>query len=76
MHLIGIKRHDPEKAQAELGLEWVGGAGDLPELLARSDQVILALPVTAESTNIIDDAAFSAMKKEAFLINLYKRRPG
>ena len=70
VHLIGIKRHDPEKAKNELGLEWVGGAGDLPELLARSDQVILALPVTVESTNIINDAAFSAMKKDAFLINL------
>ncbi len=70
VHLIGIKRHDPEKAKDELGLEWVGGAGDLPELLARSDQVVLALPVTAESTSIINDAAFSAMKKEAFLINL------
>ena len=70
VRLIGIKQHDPEKAKNELKLEWVGGSGDLKELLARSDHVVLSLPVTAESKNIIDANAFSAMKKEAFLINL------
>ena len=70
VRLIGIKRYDPEKAKNELGLEWVGGSGDLKELLTRSDHVVLALPVTAESKNIIDAEALSAMKKEAFLINL------
>ena len=68
--LIGIKRHDPEQAKAELGLDWVGGSGDLKELLARSDQVILALPVTTASQNIIDAEALAMMKKDAFLINL------
>ncbi len=68
--LIGIKRHDPEQAKAELGLDWVGGSGDLKELLARSDQVILALPVTTASQNIIDAGALAMMKKDAFLINL------
>jgi len=70
VRLIGLKRHDPEQAKADLGLEWVGGSGDLEELLARSDQVILALPVTTVSQNIIDAGALSVMKKDAFLINL------
>ena len=70
VHLIGLKRHDPEQAKADLGLEWVGGSGDLNELLARSDQVVLALPVTAASQNIIDAGALAVMKKDAFLINL------
>lgn len=70
VRLIGIKRHDPEKAKNELGLEWVGDPGDLKELLERSDQVVLALPVTVDSKNIIDGDALSAMKNEAFLINL------
>ena len=68
--LIGIKRYDPEKAKKELNIEWVGGPGDLKALLARSDHVVLCLPVTAESENIIDVDAFSAMKEEAYLINL------
>ncbi len=70
VQLIGIKREDREKVKNELGLEWVGSPGDLKELLARSDHVVLALPVTAESNKIIDAAAFAAMRKEAFLINL------
>ena len=48
---------------------WVGGPEDLKELLAMSDHVILALPVTTESKNIIDVDALSAMKKEAFMIS-------
>lgn len=70
VRLIGIKRHDLEKAKNGLGMEWVGEPRDLKELLARSDHVVLALPVTSESENIIDADAFLTMKKEAFLINL------
>ncbi len=70
VRLVGIKRDGREAAKNELGLEWVGGPEDLKELLLISDHVVLALPVTNESKNIIDADAFSAMKKEAFLINL------
>jgi len=70
VHLIGIKRHNPKEAMEKLGMGWVGGIEDLKELLARSDFVILCLPVTPESRNLIDHNAFSAMKNEAFLINL------
>ena len=68
--LIGIKRHHLRQARQELDLEWVGRPADLPELLARSDFVVLALPVTSDSQNLIDSTAFAAMKPEAFLINL------
>jgi len=70
VHLIGIKRHNPKEAMEKHGMDWVGGIEDLKELLARSDFVILCLPVTPESRNLIDHNAFSAMKNEAFLINL------
>lgn len=70
VHLIGIKRHHPEAAMKKLGMDWVGGIGDLTELLSRSDFVVLCLPVTPQTRNLIDHNAFSSMKKEAFLINL------
>jgi phosphoglycerate dehydrogenase-like enzyme len=70
VRLIGIKRNNPQSAMKELCLEWAGGPEDLKELLARSDFVVLCLPVTAESKNIINRDAFLFMKKEAFLINL------
>ena len=70
VNLIGIKRHNPIEAMKELGMDWAGGVEDLTELLARSDFVVLCLPVTPESVNLIDDKAFEAMKSGAFLINL------
>ena len=70
VHLIGIKRYHPRAAMEELGMDWVGGIEDLRELLSRSDIVILCLPATPESTNMIDYNAFSCMKSDAYLINL------
>ena len=70
VRLIGIKRSHPEEARERLGLDWVGGVGEMTELLPRSDFVVLCLPVTDESRGLIDRVAFSSMKKDAFLINL------
>jgi len=70
VRLIGIKRHNPEKAKEELGLEWVGGPQDLPELLRRSHYVVLCLPVTPETRKLINRESFSHMNRDAFLINL------
>ncbi|MDU0958464.1 MAG: phosphonate dehydrogenase [Bradyrhizobium sp.] len=42
---------------------------DLAELLARSDYLVLALPLNAESRHLIDAAAIAAMKPGALLIN-------
>jgi phosphoglycerate dehydrogenase-like enzyme len=70
VRLIGIKRHDPAEAKDELGLDWVGGTDDLKELLARSDYVMLCLPVTAETRQLMNHNAFAFMKPGAFLINL------
>jgi phosphoglycerate dehydrogenase-like enzyme len=38
--------------------------------LGQADYVVCSLPLTAETTNMIDGAAFGAMKKGAFLINV------
>jgi phosphoglycerate dehydrogenase-like enzyme len=70
MRLVGIKRHDPERAMRELGFEWVGRPEERDELLRRSDYVILCLPLTPESRHLMDRGAFASMKRESFLINL------
>jgi phosphoglycerate dehydrogenase-like enzyme len=70
VRLIGIKRRDPDQTKAELGLDWVGRAEELKELLRRSDFVVLCLPVTPQSKGLIGDEAFSFMKRSAFLINV------
>ena len=70
VRLMGIKRHRPQDARKELGLDWAGGPGDLDALLSRSDFVVLCLPVTEESRHIIDRHAFSIMRRDAYLVNL------
>jgi phosphoglycerate dehydrogenase-like enzyme len=70
VHLIGIKRREPERARKDLGLEWAGGQEELTKLLEMSDYVVLCLPLTPESMHLMDQKAFSAMKRTAFLINV------
>jgi len=70
VHLIGIKRHDLQKAKEELGLEWIGTPLDMKEFLGRADYVVLCLPLTSESRHMISRQALNDMKQDAFLINL------
>lgn len=70
VRLIAIKRNNPEKAMKMHDLEWVGAPGDLPELLGRSDYVMLCLPVTTETRHLMNHETFPHMKQGAFLINL------
>jgi phosphoglycerate dehydrogenase-like enzyme len=44
--------------------------GQLHELLARSDVVVMAAPLTAATDRVLDAAAFAAMKPSAFFVNV------
>jgi glyoxylate/hydroxypyruvate reductase A len=46
------------------------GADALPDFLAAADAVVLSLPVTPATTNMIDRRVFSAMKQTAVLVNI------
>jgi phosphoglycerate dehydrogenase-like enzyme len=46
------------------------GAGQLFELLGRSDIVVVALPLTPETAGLLDAHAFAAMRRGAYLINV------
>ncbi len=52
----------------------VWGPERLADLLAESDFVVLALPLTAETEGLIDAAALEAMKPGAWLINVARGR--
>jgi D-2-hydroxyacid dehydrogenase (NADP+) len=46
----------------------------LLDLLPQADFVALTCPLTPETTNLIDDAAFDVMKPSAYLINMARGR--
>jgi phosphoglycerate dehydrogenase-like enzyme len=65
---------DESRSFGEVMLDRVGGPEALPELLAESDFVVLAAPLTPETENMIDGRALEAMKPGAWLINVARGR--
>src|SRR6185503_16795697 len=59
---------EESRSFGEVMLERVGGPEGLPQLLADSDFVVLATPLTPETQNMIDAEALSVMKPGAWLI--------
>ncbi|MEO8273412.1 MAG: D-2-hydroxyacid dehydrogenase, partial [Chloroflexota bacterium] len=55
-------------------LDRLVGPDRLHELLAESDIVVLAAPLTPETEGIIDEAAVAVMKRDAWLINVARGR--
>jgi phosphoglycerate dehydrogenase-like enzyme len=68
-------RRDPDRAgngrdPIPDGLARILGHDQLPELLAESDFVVLALPLTTETERLMDTTRLAAMKPGAWLINV------
>lgn len=55
-------------------LDRVGGPETLPELLAESDFIVLAAPLTSETENMINDETLALVKPGAWLINVARGR--
>jgi phosphoglycerate dehydrogenase-like enzyme len=68
------RRDDEELSFGEAMLERVGGPDTLPALLAESDFVVLAAPLTPETENMISADTLDAMKPGAWLINVARGR--
>jgi len=65
MNILAVDPH-PEPAAPFVAETW--GMDRLPELLARSDVVVVAAPLTAESYHLFDAKALAQMKPDAYLI--------
>lgn len=70
MRVIGVRRDISKDGGGIEGVERIFAAADLHDALAEADFVVLLLPLTGETANIIDAGALGAMKRDAFLINL------
>ena len=65
---------DPDAFPVEPQVERIVGPEGLRDLLAESDIVVLAAPLTPETESMIDEAAIAAMKRDAWLINVARGR--
>jgi D-3-phosphoglycerate dehydrogenase len=65
MKVVGVDPVMSSDRAAELGIELV----ELDELLERADFITIHAPLTPETKNMINDAAFDKMKNGALLVN-------
>ncbi|HSK53126.1 MAG TPA: D-2-hydroxyacid dehydrogenase, partial [Clostridia bacterium] len=70
----GASAADSGHAPGEVMLDRVGGPESLPELLAESDFIVLAAPLTAETEDMINDETLALVKPGAWLINVARGR--
>ncbi len=69
MRVIGTRRSGGGGSAAVEGAQRVVGPERTEEVLAESDFVLLLLPVTPETGNLIDARRLRAMKRSAWLLN-------
>ncbi len=67
MTVIATDRSDRPKPDT---VSYVGRPEQLPELVAKADAVVLAVPLTPETHQLFNAAMFARMKKGALLINV------
>jgi phosphoglycerate dehydrogenase-like enzyme len=81
--VVATRRRGPEAVPPDLaregvpggpGLERLTGPEGLPELLAESDFIVLAAPLTPETEGMIDEAALASVKPGAWLVNVARGR--
>ncbi|MCC6179377.1 MAG: hypothetical protein IT305_29060 [Chloroflexi bacterium] len=63
------RRPDPELAR-RAGLDFLGGSGDLPRLLAEADALVVAIPLDEQTRGLIGARELAMMKRGAYLLNI------
>jgi len=66
MNVLGVRR-SPEPVPE---VDRQGTMGDLARFLPEADFVVLAVPISDDTQNLIDSAAFARMKSTATLVNV------
>ena len=65
---------DEARPLGEIMLDRVGGPETLPELLAESDFIVLAAPLTPDTERMINEETLAMVKPGAWLINVARGR--
>jgi phosphoglycerate dehydrogenase-like enzyme len=70
MRVVAVARH-PDKERSTVSLfDEIHGRETLRTALGMADALVITVPHTAETENMIDDAAFAAMRKGAAVVNI------
>ena len=67
---IAAVRRRPELFEHDSDLDQTYGSGQLKELMAASDYILVVTPLTAETRGMIGEAEIAAMKPSAVIINI------
>lgn len=70
MRVQAVRRDPAAPLDAGVTLDRVLPAGELPELLATSDVVVVTVPLDDRTRGLIGAAELAAMRRSAFLINV------
>jgi phosphoglycerate dehydrogenase-like enzyme len=70
----GAEAAGDDRSFGEVMLDRVGGPETLPELLAESDFIVLAAPLTPETEDMINAETLALVKPGAWLINVARGR--
>jgi phosphoglycerate dehydrogenase-like enzyme len=69
MRILGLQRRPDPSLVESIGIEWIGSADQLPELVCQSDYLFLCVPLTDRTRGFIDDAVLAALPSGACIIN-------
>ncbi len=70
MEILAVRRHPNPELKESLGLEFLGGRGDLDRVMRESDFVVVTVPLTPETRGMIGEKEIRLMKPTAFIVNV------
>jgi phosphoglycerate dehydrogenase-like enzyme len=69
MRLVGLSRRPDASIANRLGLEWIGGEGDLAEFLGRSEYLFLCVPLRPATQGMIGAREIALLPSGACIVN-------
>lgn len=70
MEVLAVRRNPDPELEESLGLEFLGGRGDLERVMRESDFVVVTVPLTPETRGMIGEREIRLMKPTAFIVNV------
>jgi len=70
MRIVALASPGSRRTVEELGADHLYASGDLHDLLAEADALVLSMPHTPETENLIDRDAIASLKPGAALVNI------